>query len=577
MRYLIGLLFLVNTAHAAFSDVDKAFLTSKNILSNPGFELGKLGWTASGGTFSVVTSGSNLLEGGVGVTWDSGSASQTLLSTAVAIPKGLYTKNGQAYCTVQTPSGTATHKIQAYDGTNVLAEANVVSSSSPVKQSVNFIFPSSGNISLRIISVAADEPLIAVDDCYVGEATNLLNVSQATFVGSAFFARTTNCSFTRANTALGVFADTDCPGPTVVTNPGPGVIQTTDANAPNVTVNSLPPGTYRVVFSGVGIPSASAAWDLAINDGTDTNGKTSGRGVTTTFSVEAVFTYTSTANRTFSLYGSSTSGSLDIQNDSGNQGAYFHIYRFPSSPELAATLSTLASSWSGYHDNTCSWARTNTSMGDFTDDGSCALVETQNQNFGAVSTSGSVSPAITFTPKRAGKYFVCAGGRVQGSSLGANMDVRLTDGTTAIAGQQQSASVATSRMNFTICGVQTAASTSPITIKLQGSSSAGSATVDAANSSRATIEGSIFQIDQQIPMPVIVNSVYQGGPIAMKMGTARLVCTSPPTETNDPSNMIASQTFNGTGDCTHTFTSGYFVEIYTCHVQSFDPTVASND
>jgi hypothetical protein len=77
-------------------------------------------------------------------------------------------------------------------------------------------------------------------------------------------------------------------------------------------------------------------------------------------------------------------------------------------------------------------------------------------------------------------------------------------------------------------------------------------------------------------MPVIVNSVYQGGPIAMKMGTARLVCTSPPTETNDPSNMIASQTFNGTGDCTHTFTSGYFVEIYTCHVQSFDPTVASN-
>ena len=50
MRYLIAILLSISTAHAALNDVDKAFLPAKNILSNPGFELGKLGWTASGGT-----------------------------------------------------------------------------------------------------------------------------------------------------------------------------------------------------------------------------------------------------------------------------------------------------------------------------------------------------------------------------------------------------------------------------------------------------------------------------------------------------------------------------------------------
>ena len=130
---------------------------------------------------------------------------------------------------------------------------------------VNFIFSFLCTVRIRITS-NADEPLIAIDDCYVGpaEGFNVRSVSQAQFIGNAYFATTANCLFGATSTSLVILTDADCPGPTVESNPGPGTIQTTDVDAATVTVNNLPPGRYEVIFTG-----SSAVTTLAsvANDG----------------------------------------------------------------------------------------------------------------------------------------------------------------------------------------------------------------------------------------------------------------------------------------------------------------------
>lgn len=53
----LGLLFLCQPAFAqSFTDVQKQFLANENILSNPGCENGKTGWTVTAGTFTRDTS-----------------------------------------------------------------------------------------------------------------------------------------------------------------------------------------------------------------------------------------------------------------------------------------------------------------------------------------------------------------------------------------------------------------------------------------------------------------------------------------------------------------------------------------
>ncbi len=176
-QWLLVLLTVLNPmlAGAALTDFDRQELAVKNWLApyNSGFESGKAKWTASGGTLAAVTSGTNLLVGKGSATWDSGSAAQTLTSQTITIEKGYYGQNCEAGIVAQTPSGTATHTVQAYDGTNILVSATIVSSKTPRLNTVNFPCPQSGTVALRLVSVAADEPLIAVDDAYLGLARNV--------------------------------------------------------------------------------------------------------------------------------------------------------------------------------------------------------------------------------------------------------------------------------------------------------------------------------------------------------------------------------------------------------------------
>jgi len=559
MKYLLVLLFSV-TASATLNDVDKAQIFNKNILSNGGFENGMASWSISGGgTRALISSGDNLLVGKNTYSWAASGSSQYLTSTAVTIPKGMYGRNGVASCLIKTGSGSAVvsgdYVITAYDGSNILSSTSISISDYGARNSANFIFPSSGSLSIRFSRPSGSTDGLYIDDCYLGpaEGYNMSSVSQALFVGSAYFATTASCTFTRTNTALGSLSDTDCPGPTVEFNPGPGTIQTTDANAPVVTVNSLPPGYYEVSFIGGSVIATSAQLaSLAINDGTTTSGQTTAPNLTTAtsnFKVTGYFSYSTTANRSFELYASSAANAFNIDLTASNQRLYFSIKRFPASNEQAYRPDLISSSWSGYHASTCSWNTTSTSFATPTGDATCTLTEVTNQNFGTVSTATDGTgpiPKISFTPVRAGRYSVCATVILTHSVDGGTSYSRIIDNS-SVELDAAAGSISGTGGHFThkLCGIYVATGTSAHTATVQISTSTGTTTITDPSATGPTlnpIQWEIFQIDQNIPAPAIVNSVVSTRSAVTKINSADIATTG--TVSNESGDWIS-------GNCTN--------------------------
>lgn len=151
----------------------EGFVSNQNLILNSNFEQGTVGWTASGGSFASTTS--SPLRGSKSVTWDSSSASQTLTSTAFTIPEGLKGQAGSLSCAIQTASGTATHTIVGFDGSSNVGTPTTISSSATggPRSTINFTFPTSGTIALRLTSVNANEPSIKIDDCVVSYSSGL--------------------------------------------------------------------------------------------------------------------------------------------------------------------------------------------------------------------------------------------------------------------------------------------------------------------------------------------------------------------------------------------------------------------
>lgn len=178
MRYLILLLFIPSIAFGQFTNVQKSFSTLINLMDNPGFENGVQKWTVAGGdTISVTTTAANVGSGSAALSWNSAGANRTVTSAAFTIPAGMYGHSAVVSCNIQTPSGTATHTIEAWDGSGTIGTAKTVTSATTYTRTITapFTMPSSGTIAIRLKSINANEPQIYVDDCIVGDA-QLLNL-----------------------------------------------------------------------------------------------------------------------------------------------------------------------------------------------------------------------------------------------------------------------------------------------------------------------------------------------------------------------------------------------------------------
>lgn len=545
MKYLITLFYLLSTlpVHATLNQIDKSQIFNKNLLVNGGFENGKAKWTASAGAFTVT--GSSPMVGLYHATWDAAAAADGLYNTPISVPVGMYGRNGVASCLVTTASGTADHTFRVDNGAAApLVSTTVTSSTTPTRVTANFIFPSSADTVNLLFYANSDSVSIAIDDCYIGpaEGYNVGSVSEAKFIGSAYFPTTTNCIWTRTNTALGAPTDTDCTGPTVDYNPGPGTIQTTDTDTIAVTVNSLPPGEYRVEFTLNPEQSSTSPKTYAITDGTSTNGHLGYNGNNSNnppMTIIGRFNYSNAGDRTFTIHCSATASTCGVIGSAlfGTGRTNFYIYRYPLSSEQVYKPDVLASSWSGYHDSTCSWARTNAAYGAPTADATCAFTELTNANFGTVTTYTVVNamPGIVFTPKKAGRYSVCAVTQASGAANSAVIGLQLTDGTNVLAQQLNKlpAAAAGDLYSFTLCGILNATSTSAITLRVESKASSSAITISGNATDRA-INWSIFAIDQSLPAPLLAGSVTSNSSGVLKEIVANLNC--------DAGSAITSQT-----------------------------------
>lgn len=587
MKYLFLLSMVTLTAYAALNEVDKQDIYSKSILTNGGFENGKgagVGkWTASAGTFNITITGSNLLTGKASATWDAAASNDTLSSFAVTIPAGLYGNSGVGFCRVMTPSGTATHKLEVFDGSLTIASQSIVSSTLPLINSVNFIFPSSGTVSLRLLA-QADEPSITVDDCHLGPAAgvNISNISQATFVGSAYFATTTNCAgWSRTNTALGAVAsDADCPGPTVESNPGPGVIQTTDADLPKITVNNMPPGNYEVWVSVPTLKDATGSIpNFTLNDGTTSSGR--GNGGSTASAGDGVtfaghFTYTTAANHTFEVYSASASGAIAIPNDTNNKSLQFWIYRYPLSYDQAYTPSTVPFLWYGRHGQDCSWSVTTTTIANIgTGDSSCTFSTDVNVNAGTFASTAlgtvSLTPGFTWTPPKTGVFEVC-GSTIYSASTGMWAAMRLEVNGANTAEAITSGHVSTALNELSTCGAFTISSLGTISVVARYGVNTGTATLNgsATLTPNKTVNWSLKDLSQSIPAPLLVNSVVTPSSGVMNLVSAVATSITSSAIVRQIGNWLSVTSDNAAGDTTFAIAAGTFsaTPYCTCTVET---------
>lgn len=553
------------------------FAGGQNLISNNSFEENTTGWTASGGTFQRETGAANLVLPGVaGASWDPSATSQTLSFTATTITAndGISGRNGVLSCAVKTAATDL--KMQAYDGTNVLspnAAEHVVPSSSAgfVRYSVNFIFPSSGTVQARFLS-QSDSAIAYIDDCYFGlsEGFNISNVSQSQFVGSAYI-DSTSCTPSRTSATLGALTDdTDCPGPTVQLNPGPGVIQTTDANNYEYTVNNLPPGIYVVTMTGAFVVANAVDAEFTISDGTTATGFQGGDSGSANWpgmsSVKAAFMYTSSGNRTFEFFVKSTSGAITGQDGSKS---YFMIERYPLTSEQALRPDLINRQGSIKYAGvaSCQWSTTSGSYSNFSADTDCNTASAQ----GSATAPGTKIPGGTFSNIMPGTYLALGLGSFEpsASTTTTNCSWRLHDGTNGIGGQTSFAGATYGSAFGAIGGVVTYSSIqSSLTIQAQGVRNAGDGDCRIYNgNSNTSFEIVLIPISQNINSPVLVGSVTSTSTGSERIERVRLAAPSGGTcaVTSESGDWInGTPTSSGTGICAITFNSGVFSAAPSC-------------
>jgi hypothetical protein len=347
MRMILFILLLPFYSFAELStppkNAEQPYLNWRNLLKNPGFELGKTGWTASSGTFTIQNS--NPGDGAYRGLWDASASGQAFYSESFTIIDGYAGQNGIASCMIKA-NGSATHLLRVYDGTNVVASAPITSTTSNwSRTTLNFVFPSSGVLRMDLYS-QTNEPEISIDDCKFGKAEgfNIFQVSQAEMYGSLKYDGTTNCLWNTGDATGGYTeypADTDCPTPSVT-----GYASAPSTKVPRIKFTSLPPGQYMVVIQAYFQHENSTTAEIynKIFDGSTASGfsATGVNSTTSTFSTANTligrFNYsTAQANIEFRPYAISTTTADDpvINNANADKSFEIFVFRFPTSAETA--------------------------------------------------------------------------------------------------------------------------------------------------------------------------------------------------------------------------------------------------
>lgn len=567
-------------------------------------------WTASGGTVGTETT--NELFGTKSATFDASALSQTFSSNLKTVPVGLQGGNCLAAISYVYATGSnGDYKLQVYDGTTVLSELSLDVASSTTPAFLGFGCPSSGSVRVRIIAGVANPGVITLDGTsnangvvHLGSNILLAQVSNAQFIGSAYIAGTASCVFSTTSSSFVAYSTVAaCPGPTVELNPGPGVIQTTDADLARFTVNGLSPGDYRVQFSFMGTGnSGSSAECYAVNDGTSTNGRMclATSGGNDPVSVEAYFRYTSSGNKTFEVYGSSLSATNFLTNQDSNNRIQFSIFKLPSSPQTAiqgidTTGWYVDANIAGANPSLGTGAQTayvgieNSGLTMTVNSGSIGAqipCSSTNAPTGTTCSVGDESLGVVFDLPKAGSVLACASFGVNQPALGAPLAFQIVETPTnaQTITQEGKGRVALDNQNTAsnayptrVCGVFPFSSVGTKALRLmyeqEAQTSAPTVLADAsATAGQRDVHWEVYPINQQIPMPYLVKQLQSPSTSIMQHATSYITNSGSPTITRQDGSFISALVDNGVGDVTANFTASTWSSVPNCSCHGVEET-----
>lgn len=527
IRFLI---FLISfSAFASLNEVDKQFLAAKNLLRNPGFENGKAGTSSTGGSYTLITSDilNNGINGKVTASWDPSAADQYLNFGTITYYRWSppAAKNGIAFCSFR--SGYSDYTLQVYDGTNVIAEQVLSTggnSSLTKKEYINFAFPTTTTDGAMTITVrlksTADAVAVLVDDCFLGLADEV-NLS-AVQPRDVFSAKVSNAdAVSDENTD---WINGDC----------------TNATAGHATCTFV---------SGI-FTQAPTCTCTPINNA-------------------------SSSQTCFLKQAATSTEVILITNSAGsNTNLPFHLQcqkASTDSPQTAYRPDAIAFNWSGFHSNDCSFTRSSSSYGQLTGDSSCTFTEQTNSNMGTVSSTFnggvSLSPGISFQTTKATTYHVCANANYDADGNNVNWQmIEKTSGVTIVSGVYQQLTSG-QFVNMQMCGNLDVDSVQTTSIEIQCKAASGAcALTPNGTSGDKTVQWSIFGISQQLPAPLLVNSVTSNSSGVEGIHRAFITNTGTPTiSSGDQSgDWIDSITDGAAGVVKVNFKAGVFSRKPTC-------------
>jgi len=537
---LVALLLISTSAQGALVEGDRAIVDQvKNIVENPGFESGKASWTASGGT--ALANSTAKAFGALGYSWDSNAAAQTVTGKQITIPEGLKGQNAILSCLFKAASGTATHKLQVFDGTSVKAESVIASTTSVFSRTVvNFVAPSSGTLAPRIISVAANEPTLYFDNCELGYAYNIGNISQTTEWKTDWTPTITGIGGGSGISFIYRFnADMF---------EAQGNFTVTSASATAFTI-SLPAG----VTVGSSVPSKSYI-------GFATREPNGGK-----FSVLAAAPGDSTVGL------SDTSGATALTVTNANNivtaadvvSVKFSMKVGGVSPNAVYNSSTAAASWLGYQTVASGWAQTSSTFA--APSAGTTIVTTQLDARNILCTSDGTNAGIECSLPRAGKYRVCPSVSYA-ASVDSQHGWRIVDGSANILYQGSNTYVANGALtNITFCGYYNASSPGLAQFRIHNATNGGTITIqDGAAATTPAMNWLVEQSDVALPAPVLIGSVTSGSTGPERIERLRITNSGTPTIASQSGSWVSSLTDNATGDTTIVIPAGVFSAAPTC-------------
>ena len=558
-----------------------------NKLLNFGFEDTTNNWTASGGTLSTSTTAADVLELTAAGTWDSSSASQTLTSAAVT-NGGLAGLPGEATCWIRVPSGTATHTMGIWDGSTLTQTKTITTvsgSTAYYPTTIGIIFGAAASTTaIRMTSVASNEPLIDIDNCFIGQNRNQGQLLQGTvLLGTA---KITGCSGDFNYTTTGSFADPGTP-PTGCSYATTGLALAPSTMLGAIKFASIPPGDITVEYEGQ-ICSAGSATSTAyqFHDGTSAAKEESRIGSSGAQNVcvpvvKSTFSYTDAkSNITFALRAKVPAGTGYVSGTNSFPGVV-RVYYTPSQSQLIARADTIGGVWSGYHDNDCLWNRTTTgSYGDPPADSTCTFTQRTNTNFGTVTSALSGSdklPGVVFTPSKVTKYLVIATSQLY-CAANANCGARLIDGSGNVlgfgGGISNSSTTNAVQNPMTLVGILDATDTTAKTVKIQGIADGTGVQIrqSIAGGSGTAVEWTIIPIGQAFTVPFAVGQINSNSlgmerieRVKFDGGSLTTNCTSNPCSISYQSgSWVSSVTRTATGRYSLNIAAGIFSGIPTC-------------